>query len=188
MAGLNKLEELNSFVRKFSTLWAAGSNASLAFESVAGQAFVTLRLGLGEYPSTFRDTANGVKKKQMSPSKLRRRDRRAAERLSAETSKIEAEKPTPSEVDDKVDHTIIADQEENDAITEKVQKSSSVLNMNVDKVNEMLCKPYSRKGDKEDTEAEEAVLQEPVAERSLWAISNADPMKNRGTKLNYEPG
>ena len=188
MAALNKLEELNSFIRKFSTLWAAGSNASLVFESVAGQAFVTLRLGLGEYSSTLRDTANGVKKKRMSPSKLRRRDRRAAERIAAETSKIEAEKPTPSEVDAKVDHAIVADQEENNTITEKVQKSSNTVNMNVEKVNDMLCKPHIRKGDMKDTEAEEAVLEEPVAERSLWAKSHADPRKNRGTQLNHEPG
>ena len=57
-------------MRKFSTLWSAGSNASLAFEYVAGQAFGTLRLCLGKYSSAFQVTANYVKKKETSPSML----------------------------------------------------------------------------------------------------------------------
>ena len=59
MATVNKIEELNSFVKKFSALWAAGSDASLSLESNGGQVFVTLRLGLGEHPSKMYDTNIG---------------------------------------------------------------------------------------------------------------------------------
>ena len=51
----------------------------------------------------------------------------------------------------------------------------------------MLCKPHGT-GDKEDYKAQEAVLEEPIAERSLWAKSHADPTKNRGNWMNHEPG
>ena len=85
MAHLNKIEELYSFVRKFTSMWATGSNANLSFESNAGEVFVTLRLGLGEHPSKVCDGNGGPKmKKRLSPSKIRRRDRRAAKRLLAQ--------------------------------------------------------------------------------------------------------
>ena len=42
--------EMNSFFGKFASLWKSGNDASLMFETHAGQACVTLRLGLGEHP------------------------------------------------------------------------------------------------------------------------------------------
>jgi len=46
MAGM---DEVSSFVNKFSSLWRSGCDASLHFESQAGQAYVTIRLGLGAH-------------------------------------------------------------------------------------------------------------------------------------------
>ena len=41
---------VHSFVGKFMNLWKSGTDASLQFETHAGQVCVTLRLGLGEHP------------------------------------------------------------------------------------------------------------------------------------------
>ena len=58
-----------------------------------------------------------------------------AESLAAETSKLEVEKPTSSEEAAEEDHAINVDQEENYTTTEKVQKSSNIVNMNAGKAN-----------------------------------------------------
>ena len=73
----NAFEELNSFVWKFSSLWAAGSNATLIFESHAGEACASLRLGFGGFPYMMNICQNDFKKKA-SPSRIRRREKRAA--------------------------------------------------------------------------------------------------------------
>ena len=70
------LEEVNSFLGKFYTVWRSGRDASLFLESHAGQACVSLRVGLGFYHE-HKEQPN-FKKKTMSPCKKRRRERRAA--------------------------------------------------------------------------------------------------------------
>ena len=45
MAGAS---ELDSFVRKFVNLWKAGSHAKLHVETLDGDAFVNLQVGLGQ--------------------------------------------------------------------------------------------------------------------------------------------
>ena len=74
------LDELNSFVWKFSHLWATGSNATLVLETHAGEACASLRLGLGVHP--FRYQQNYIVKKKETPAKRRRREKRAAEAKS----------------------------------------------------------------------------------------------------------
>ena len=75
MAAIN-FAEINSFIGKFTSLWQKGHDASLYMETQAGKAFVVLRLGLGENPqqNTFRP------QQRVSPSRLRRREKRAAAR------------------------------------------------------------------------------------------------------------
>ena len=70
--------EINSFVTKFHQLWRAGYDAHMNLESHAGKAWVSLRLGLGEYPTEF--LVNQQNFKRQSPSRLRRRKRGAADR------------------------------------------------------------------------------------------------------------
>ena len=70
--------ELDSFVDKFSRLWRAGYDAHLDLNSHAGNAWVGIRLNLGR--NTSADHAQDFVKKRESPSRMRRRDRRAAER------------------------------------------------------------------------------------------------------------
>jgi hypothetical protein len=57
-------------------LWQSGRDACLQLDTHAGQACVTLRLGLGEHPLLQHH-------KKVSPSRQRRRDRRAADRLAS---------------------------------------------------------------------------------------------------------
>ena len=45
MAGHDKLQK---FVRKFDSLWQSGCNARLHVETEAGNAFVSLQVGLGQ--------------------------------------------------------------------------------------------------------------------------------------------
>ena len=90
--------EVNSFVGKFVNLWKSGSDATLQLETHAGQACVTLRLGLGEHPHQLHQY-----RKKVSPSKQRRHERRAAARKeSAENadpnSNIENDEQSSNEV------------------------------------------------------------------------------------------
>ena len=84
------MEEVSSFVNKFTSLWRSGRNASLLFESQAGQAYVTIRLGLGAHPVNIQNDFHKhkspePKRKKASPSRLRRRARRAAASGAAES-------------------------------------------------------------------------------------------------------
>ena len=73
--------EVDTFVRKFHQLWKAGLTAHLDLDTHAGNAWVGLRVQLGhvppgplhqqEHPQVFR---------KVSPSRLRRRERRLATR------------------------------------------------------------------------------------------------------------
>ena len=76
---VDSFAEMNSFLGKFANLWKSGSDASLQFEAHAGQACVTLRLGLGEHP--YEQFQEQKFSKKESPSQKRRRDRRAAARV-----------------------------------------------------------------------------------------------------------
>eukprot|EP00092_Neocalanus_flemingeri_P078449 GFUD01097580.1.p1 GENE.GFUD01097580.1~~GFUD01097580.1.p1 ORF type:complete len:227 (-),score=45.55 GFUD01097580.1:81-761(-) len=74
--------KLDSFVQKFQQLWNAGFIAHLDLESCAGNAWVGLRLQLGhtQHPHHHRvpHSSTQVLKKVESPSRQRRRARRAA--------------------------------------------------------------------------------------------------------------
>ena len=82
--------EVNSFIGKFVNLWQSGRDACLQLETQAGQACVTLRLGLGDHPRHHLQ--------KVSPSRQRRRVRRAESRLaSAEKVKATEKKATAAE-------------------------------------------------------------------------------------------
>ena len=122
----NSMNEINSFLTKFSSLWKAGRDACLQIETHAGQACVTLRLGLGEYPGHQHksEQKNGQNfncegspshaQKKLSPSKMRRRARRAAARLST------AESAVGKDTSDK----------ENDAAAQSQESSKEVVSSN----------------------------------------------------------
>ena len=172
MVTVNKMEELNSFVKKFSALWAAGSDASLSLESNGGQVFVTLRLGLGEHPSKMYDANSGHKvKKHLSPSKLRRRERRAAERLSAgcNISAKTSEQIVSVSEDTKV-NSIENAVHVNKVAAEKAAEQSIKKNENVEKASKTGNDICINRMDRE------VVAEKPIVEKtSLWAKSCSYP-------------
>ena len=85
--------ELDSFVYKFHQLWSAGHSAHLDLDTHAGRAWVGLRVQLGSVPGPPHHLPNDFHSsyKEDSPSRQRRRARRAAARQvnAAEASKKE---------------------------------------------------------------------------------------------------
>ena len=72
------LDEVNSIMWKFCSLWKSGWDANLSLETHAGQACVSLRVGLGFYEERQIQPKIIPSKKKLSPSRNRRRERRAA--------------------------------------------------------------------------------------------------------------
>ena len=80
--------ELDKFVKKFVSLWLAGCDANLHVETTAGNAFVSLKVGLGQAKHHVNST-DGCR--GGSPSRQRRRERRAAARhVDASTEEVMA--------------------------------------------------------------------------------------------------
>ena len=70
--------EINSFLIKFRQLWIAGFDAHLNLETQAGNAWVGLKVNLGKATSKVEGK---TRQKRQSPSRLRRREKRAADRF-----------------------------------------------------------------------------------------------------------
>ena len=84
-------DELGNFVRKFVSLWQSGCNAKLNVEAEAGNAFVSIRVGLGQ-AQPLPCGSHGGGRRGGSPAKQRRRERREAERqVKAATEQAAAE-------------------------------------------------------------------------------------------------
>ena len=98
--------ELNSFLYKFHQLSFSGLEAHLDLHSHAGNAWVGLRLNLGKVPSPWFES----NKNYNSPSRQKRRAKRAAEREA---------KRNESEPTEKVDDDSLFNEHENNA-AEKV--------------------------------------------------------------------
>ena len=86
--------EIESFVGKFRSLWLLGQNAELKMSTKNGQAWISLNLGLGDFPSSHQPMAASRPPYQPtfqpsppnnSPSRQRRRARRLVARESALT-------------------------------------------------------------------------------------------------------
>ena len=80
--------ELDTFIQKFYQLWNAGQTADLDVDTHAVKAWVGLRVQLGHTPGPLHHQPHPLfvqpQKKTLSPSRERRRARRAAARLNAE--------------------------------------------------------------------------------------------------------
>ena len=84
--------EFDSFIRKFCNLWHLGADAHLDVETRAGQAWVGLRVRLGQAQGDVHPHQNLTRKARSSPSRVRRREQRAAAR------KMEAEEATTNDI------------------------------------------------------------------------------------------
>ena len=72
---------MDSFVIKFKHLWNAGHDATLKVETHAGEAFVTLQVGLGRPPPPpYHPVPQHHPRHHIGPARQRRRERRAAVR------------------------------------------------------------------------------------------------------------
>ena len=79
------VNELDSFMNKFKQIWKSGRTAHLDVDTCAGQAWVGLRVRLGQVHGPHSQDQEGQHQptNRNSPSRQRRRDRRAAERKAA---------------------------------------------------------------------------------------------------------
>ena len=112
------LHELDSFVRKFVSLWQSGCDASLQVRSEAGNAFINLQLGLGQ--AKVHPYAAGGGRRGGGPSRQRRRERREAERQ--EKSNIEAAEEAVKDVEAEQAVITIAEQ----AVGTEAKKATEV--------------------------------------------------------------
>ena len=104
--------ELDSFVLKFKSLWYSGIDAHLDVETHAGQAWVGLRVGLGHPPGLPQPY---LLRKKDSPSKQRRRARRAEVRkLAADEAAVKASENVETPKEATKDNLVIVTKEVND--------------------------------------------------------------------------
>lgn len=75
--------EIDSFVGKFRQLWRAGFDVHFDLNAHAGNAWLGLRLNLGQHQQKATHQEGEFLKKRPSPSRIRRRERRAASRNDA---------------------------------------------------------------------------------------------------------
>jgi hypothetical protein len=87
----------NDFAKKFYQLWNAGHTAHLDVDTHAGNAWVGLRVQLGHAPGPLHHHPHPpffqAQKKHVSPSRQRRRARRAATRLTTAEEAVNVETP-----------------------------------------------------------------------------------------------
>ena len=121
--------EINSFVSKFVNLWKSGLDASLKLESHAGQASLSISLGLGSFHETDEIEKKPYIAKKVSPSRARRRKRRAKARQDAVNFQSHAGVDQTSEEDvvlsqNSVEDTAVDEASEEDVSTQKVIRAA----------------------------------------------------------------
>ena len=114
--------ELNKFVWKFKTLWNSGFDAHLDLDCHAGEAWIGLRLRLGDAGGVQQHPLHG----KDSPAKQRRRERRAAERQSK--SKEESVK---------VEKTVYDNTEEVNILEESVKDVERVAGELIENIDDL---------------------------------------------------
>ena len=137
--------ELGSFISKFKQLWKSGLDVKLNIEANAGQAWASLHVRLGQAPGPpFQDLIQPPPKKPRNgPSRQRRRERRAAERLhgKAEEDSLhnqESDKGKTSEEEDLSAEEAVRDENEldlvatdNEVILNNVEETLQNVSMNI---------------------------------------------------------
>ena len=169
--------ELDTFILKFKQLWQSGLNAHLDLESNAGQAWLGLRLQLGDVPGpSHGPTVSHFIKS--SPSRDRRNDRRAAEQVAkASTSDLDIS-----------DETSDVAEEARDISVEEANKSKSsavaVESCEENGTDDIEASVEDSQSIKEEIDvAEEAfVTENDVSEMNTVEINKTEVETNDGTK------
>ena len=161
------VSELDTFVEKFKTLWKKGYEAHLDIDAKAGQAWVGLRVRLGHDPGPPHHPYPPfqARSKNNSPSRQRRRDRRAAERQQlAEQAQVAGNHVTEvvveeSTADENVEAEIasIVDTDKKKH-TENVEESAVIV-VTRETVNDEFCSDESLNNDRN----EEIIVEEIIA-------------------------
>ena len=81
-------QEFCSFVTKFTNIWRSGGDSEHHVEVQAGKATVRLQAGLGYLCQDPANSHQQLKHRHLGPSRLRRRERRAAARNSKATEEV----------------------------------------------------------------------------------------------------
>ena len=128
------MTELDTFVKKFHQLWKDGVTAHLDLDTHAGDAWVGLRVRLGQGPGPLHRQVPPFRQevpKKESPSRQRRRARRAAARRTNETEAVEANKVVEQTSEEIADIAV-------DANVENTGEEPAV-EVNVDQVIDEFC-------------------------------------------------
>ena len=121
---------LDSFVQKFHQLWQAGHTAHLDLDTLAGKAWVGLRVQLGDAPDPVRQQAHHhhpfpPRSNRRSPSYWRRQERRrqeaasAAAEISEKTSENLGQEPSETVTADEASNTTVIEEISDNIIAEK---------------------------------------------------------------------
>ena len=142
------ITELDTFVRKFHQLWNDGLTAHLDLDTHAGNAWVGLRVQLGQVPGPphqqVQPFPQQVQRKDESPPRQRRRARRAAATAenksnteAVEAVVVEKENET-TEVDEKVPDVVEVQEEIFDGkVSELAEEAIADRNVTEDLIDEV---------------------------------------------------
>ena len=124
------LLEIDSFVLKFKNLLLAGVNANLTINSQAGKAILTLTAEVDVPP---------LHPRHVGAARLRRRERRAAERETNVTTGVAGSNPATEEANPNLAaEEAVSDSDVEDNITEEVIEKDQTTNVKAtEKVNEI---------------------------------------------------
>ena len=130
------ITEFDAFVRKFHQLWNDGVTAHLDLDTHAGDAWVGLRVRLGQVPGPVYHHVHPFTQevpRRESPSRQRRRARRAAARQASGVRATEAEEANEVELDP-LNKQVVTDEVVEHTTEEPIDKAKYV-----DPVIDELC-------------------------------------------------
>ena len=116
--------ELNSFIHKFNQLWRSGKSAHLNIDTHAGEAWVGLRVRRGHAP-VHQEVYHNQSRTRDSPSRHRRRVRRAAAREVVEAEKASDEETQSEDTEEKAGKATIEEHIESLDVTKVAEEASN---------------------------------------------------------------
>jgi hypothetical protein len=125
--------ELDNFVKKFYQLWNAGHTAHLDVDTHAGKAWVGLRVQLGHAPGPLHHQPQPpifqAQKKTFSPSRQRRRARRAAARLTKADEAVNMETPKDTTIEEivNVEETVTEEPHQSPEVEEENKTAEEAI-------------------------------------------------------------
>ena len=150
--------EMNSFMYKFRELWGAGLEAHLNMDSWAGNAWMNLSVNLGPFQSSLPLS----QKHHRSPSRIKRREKRAASSAlndhlenSAEEARNRNDPIESSKVENVISSTLIEDK----VIAVNSNQESGLL---VDNAEEVLIEDHIDQKETSDSNLVVQLIDNPV--------------------------